>query len=196
VEEKELLESWKEISAYLSRNIRTCQYWEKKHALPIHRLEDSPKARVFAYKNELDRWLEETLCEGELAQKSIFITFLQKNKILSIFALALLSLVIIAVIILQFFPEKEADKIPTSKPSIVIMPFYNNSGDENLDHLRLALSDMLITDLSQSRHVSVLRRDRIFSILIQLDFKRCTFDKVHRYRESRRVGRIKYFFND
>jgi len=169
LEEKELLESWKEISAYLNRNIRTCQYWEKKYALPIHRLEDSPKARVFAYKKELDRWLEETLREGELAQKSIFITFLQKNKILSIFALALLSLVIIAVIILQFFPEKEADKIPTSKPSIVIMPFYNNSGDENLDHLRLALSDMLITDLSQSRHVSVLRRDRIFSILIQLD---------------------------
>jgi len=51
----------------------------------------------------------------------------------------------------------------------VIMPFYNNSGDENLDHLRLALSDMLITDLSQSRYVHVFRRDRIFSILIQLD---------------------------
>ncbi len=104
MEEKELLESWKEISAYLNRNIRTCQYWEKRYALPIHRLEDSPKARVFAYKKELDSWLEEKLREGELAKKSIFIVLLQKYKVLSIFALALLSLAIIAVIILQFFP--------------------------------------------------------------------------------------------
>jgi len=159
LEEKELLESWKEISAYLNRNIRTCQYWETKYALPIHRLEDSPKARVFAYKKELDRWLEETLREGEPG----------KNKILRIFVLALLSLVSIAVIILLLFSPKKAEKIPTSKPIIVIMPFYNNSGEKSLDHLRLALSDMLITDLSQSKHVSVLRRDRIFSILLQLD---------------------------
>ena len=169
MEEKELLESWKEISAYLNRNIRTCQYWENKYALPIHRLEDSPKARVFAYKKELDRWLEETLREGEPAQKSIFITFLQKNKTLSIFTLVLLSLVIIAVIFLQLFPEREADKIPTLKPSVVIMPFSNNSGDINLDHYRLGLSGMLITDLSQSRYVSVFREDMISSILFDLD---------------------------
>ncbi|NIM58956.1 MAG: hypothetical protein GTO16_08445, partial [Candidatus Aminicenantes bacterium] len=69
--EKELLESWKEISAYLNRNIRTCQYWEKKHGLPVHRLEDSPKARVFAYKRELDLWLQEKLQEGELVKRNI-----------------------------------------------------------------------------------------------------------------------------
>jgi tetratricopeptide (TPR) repeat protein len=169
LEEKELLESWKEISAYLNRNIRTCQYWEKQHALPIHRLEESSKARVFAYKQELDRWLEEKLHKQELTKKNIFISFLQKNKVLSIFGLALLSLTIIAVIILQFLPNNGTVKIPTSKPSIVIMPFYNNSGDENLEHLRFALSDMLITDLSQSRHVFVFSRDRIFSILVELD---------------------------
>jgi len=109
------------------------------------------------------------LHEREFAKKSIFITFLQKNKILSVIVLALFSLTIIAVIILQFFPEKEAIKIHSSKPSIVIMPFYNNSGDENLEHLRFALSDMLITDLSQSRHIFVFSRDMILSILIQLD---------------------------
>jgi len=169
VEEKELLESWKEISSYLNRNIRTCQYWEKRHALPIHRIEDSPKARVFAYKKELDRWLEEMLREGEVKQKNILISLVQKYKTLSILALAMLSLAIFAVIILRFFPAKEAVEIHTLKPSIVIMPFKNNSGDENLEHLRLALPDMLITDLSQSRYVRVFRKDRIFSILIQLD---------------------------
>jgi tetratricopeptide (TPR) repeat protein len=169
VEEKELLESWKEIAAYLHRNIRTCQYWEKRHALPIHRIEDSPKARVFAYKKELERWLEETLREGEIKQKNIFISLVQKYKILSVPALAVLSLAIFMVIILRFFPAKEAAEIHTLKPSIVIMPFKNNSGDENFEHLRWALSDMLITDLSQSRYIHVFRKDRIFSVLIQLD---------------------------
>jgi tetratricopeptide (TPR) repeat protein len=169
VEEKELLESWKEISSYLNRNIRTCQYWEKRYALPIHRIEDSPKARVFAYKKELDRWLEEMLREGEVSQKNILISLLRKHKTLSILALAMLSLAIIAVIIFQFFPSNEAVEIHTLKPSIVIMPFKNNSGDENLEHLKLALSGMLTTDLSQSRYVHVFRKDRIFSILVQLD---------------------------
>jgi hypothetical protein len=61
----ELLESWKEASVYLGRNIRTCQYWEKKHGLPVHRLEDSPKARVFAYKKELDIWLKDKLHQAK-----------------------------------------------------------------------------------------------------------------------------------
>jgi len=60
-----MLESWKEISAYLRRNVRTCRLWECRHGLPIHRLDESPKARVFAYPEELDRWLEEKLYRGE-----------------------------------------------------------------------------------------------------------------------------------
>ncbi|MGD9347395.1 MAG: CsgG/HfaB family protein [Candidatus Aminicenantes bacterium] len=169
MEEKELLESWKEISAYLNRNIRTCQYWEKRYALPIHRIEDSPKARVFAYKKELDRWLEEMLREGEVAKKNIFISLIQKYKTFSLITLALLSLVISTMIILRFFPAQEAVETSTLKPSIVIMPFKNNSGTKNLEHLRWALSDMLITDLSQSKYVRVFRKDKIFSILVELD---------------------------
>ena len=59
------LESWKEISAYLHRTTRTCQKWEAEYGLPIHRLRDSPKSRVYAYKAELDDWLERVLRETE-----------------------------------------------------------------------------------------------------------------------------------
>ncbi|MBP1661712.1 MAG: serine/threonine protein kinase, partial [Candidatus Aminicenantes bacterium] len=55
------LESWKAIAAYLGRNVRTCQLWERDHGLPIQRLGGTPKARVLAYPEELDRWLEEKL---------------------------------------------------------------------------------------------------------------------------------------
>jgi hypothetical protein len=60
-----ILESWKEIAAHLNRNIRTCQLWERELGLPIHRLDGSPKARVFAYPAELDKWLHEKLHERD-----------------------------------------------------------------------------------------------------------------------------------
>jgi Tol biopolymer transport system component len=51
-----VLDSWKEIAAYLNRNVRTCQDWEHDLGLPVHRLEGLPKARVFAYTAEIDAW--------------------------------------------------------------------------------------------------------------------------------------------
>jgi hypothetical protein len=50
------LVSWKEISAHLGIDERTCQRWEKKHGLPVRRIESAAKSRVFAYKTELDAW--------------------------------------------------------------------------------------------------------------------------------------------
>jgi hypothetical protein len=52
-----ILTSWKEIAAYLDRDVRTCVRWEKRYGLPVHRLERDSKAKVFAYKNEIDGWL-------------------------------------------------------------------------------------------------------------------------------------------
>ena len=45
--------------------------------------------------------------------------------------------------------------IPSGKPSIAVMYFKNNTGDEELDHWRSALSQWLITDLSQSKYINV-----------------------------------------
>ena len=61
----QILDSWKEIAAYLNRSIRTCHRFEQELGLPVHRLDDSPKARVYAYKNELDTWLETVLRSSE-----------------------------------------------------------------------------------------------------------------------------------
>jgi len=58
-----VLESWKDIAAYLHRNIRTCRRWEEELDLPVRRLDGSSRARVFAYPAELDRWLKEKLHE-------------------------------------------------------------------------------------------------------------------------------------
>lgn len=54
-----LFRSWKEIAAYLGCDIRTCLRWEKNLGLPVHRVEGGSKGTIFAYKEELDRWITE-----------------------------------------------------------------------------------------------------------------------------------------
>ena len=99
--------------------------------------------------------------------KEITVTFDVKKLLIP--ALVIIAIIIAAVIIGRFSIEREIIPIPSDKPSIAIMYFKNNTGDENLDHWRSALSDLLITDLSQSRYIRVLSGERIFNILSQLN---------------------------
>jgi hypothetical protein len=50
------LQSWKEIAAYLERDIRTAVRWEKHDGLPVRRLRESGRASVFAYPSEIEAW--------------------------------------------------------------------------------------------------------------------------------------------
>src|SRR5712692_7179946 len=45
----ERLDSWKQIAAYLGRDIRTVQRWEKLEGLPVHRHQHQKRASAFAY---------------------------------------------------------------------------------------------------------------------------------------------------
>ncbi len=58
--DKHRLDSWKEISAYVNREIRTCYKWEKELGLPVYRIDKkSSRSRVFAYTDEIDQWFKE-----------------------------------------------------------------------------------------------------------------------------------------
>lgn len=50
------LTSWKEIAAYLDRDVRTVMRWEKDRALPVHRGPGGKAGVVFADTAELDAW--------------------------------------------------------------------------------------------------------------------------------------------
>ncbi len=50
------LESWKEIAAYLERDVSTARRWEKQENLPVHRCLHQERSSVYAYPNELDSW--------------------------------------------------------------------------------------------------------------------------------------------
>ena len=53
------LESWGEIAAYLRREIRTVQRWERYQGLPVRRLVIGKLGSVYAYRSELDKWYRE-----------------------------------------------------------------------------------------------------------------------------------------
>ncbi len=99
--------------------------------------------------------------------REITVTFNLKKILIP--ALVVVALAVIAVLVFQFFPKKEVVAVPSDKPSLAVMYFKNNTGDDRLDHWRSALSDLLITDLSQSRHIKILSAERLFNILHQLD---------------------------
>jgi TolB-like protein len=54
----EQLASWKEIAAYLRRDVRTVQRWEKTEGLPVRRHRHRELESVYALKSELDSWRE------------------------------------------------------------------------------------------------------------------------------------------
>jgi len=50
------LDSWKEIAAYLNRDVTTVQRWEKREGMPVHRHQHDRMGSVFASRAELDAW--------------------------------------------------------------------------------------------------------------------------------------------
>jgi hypothetical protein len=62
-----LLSCWKDISAYLNKGVRTVQRWEQTLGLPVHRIGSGNRAPVFAFKHEIDTWLQNNAVLSEIS---------------------------------------------------------------------------------------------------------------------------------
>ena len=68
-DDRERLEEWKEISAYIQVHPSTAKRFHKHDGLPVHKRGFTQKARVFAYKSELDEWVKSKR-NGSSAEKA------------------------------------------------------------------------------------------------------------------------------
>src|SRR5215207_9329543 len=50
------LDSWKEIAAYLRRDVTTVQRWEKREGMPVRRHVHDKLGSVYAFRSDLDAW--------------------------------------------------------------------------------------------------------------------------------------------
>jgi serine/threonine protein kinase/Tfp pilus assembly protein PilF len=127
-----------------------------------------------------------------LTSREITVTFGMKK--LFIPALVVVALIITAVVIWRLLPRKDVIPIPSDKPSLAIMYFKNDTGNEGLDHWRSALSQWLITDLSQSKHINVLPADRLFSILRKLNLLEARSYATEDLEKVAAEGRVNHIF--
>ncbi len=108
-------------------------------------------------------------------------------------AAAVVGLLAIAILALFLRPTAEPVSTTAEKPSIAVLYFENNTGDPSLDWLRTALTDMLVTDLSQSPDVEVLGTDRLYLILEEmnrLDDRITSFEVVQEVAEEAGVSTV------
>ncbi|MCK5004209.1 MAG: hypothetical protein KAS21_03935 [Candidatus Aminicenantes bacterium] len=168
IAEKTFLDSWKEISNYLERSEKTCRKWEKELGLPIHRLEDSPKARVFAYKEELDEWMKEKFLviekesSGESGISKVEIFFTKKW---NIFSLIILSLLIVAFFNYNILFKKrdELKNLQKNFHTLAVLPFENINGKEKVNYFTDGLTDSVLTELARIRGLKVISRTSIMN---------------------------------
>jgi hypothetical protein len=57
VPQSDVLNSWKEVSNYIGRGVRTVQRWEKDFGLPVRRPSGHLRGSVIALKADIDTWL-------------------------------------------------------------------------------------------------------------------------------------------
>ena len=105
------------------------------------------------------------------------------------------SLVVVAAIALWIWampPRAPVAQATSTRPSIAVLHFENNTGNPAMDWLRTGLTDMLVTDLSQSTAVEVLSTDRLVQILRDmgsLEDRTVSFETV---QEVARRGRVQH----
>ncbi len=145
--EGRILEGWKAIADYLEHTENTCRKWEREFGLPVHRLDDSPKAHVFAYSDELERWKQKKV----LPERGRLARWLLGPRRRAGFWLVLGSGVAVLVIVeLLVGPARftKSTAGPQTVKSIAVLPFVDLSPGKDQEHLGDGIADILINALN------------------------------------------------
>jgi TolB-like protein/Tfp pilus assembly protein PilF len=169
------LESWKEIAAYLNRDVTTVQRWEKREGMPVHRHLHDKRGSVYAVPAELDAWRHSRGLQTNEFQKSdsnpSSFEAADPSKTASIFRLwtplALAASILVLAAGYMAFRHRPANQTSASAPapihSLAVLPLRNLSGDPSQDYLADGFTEALIDrlagihDLRVISHTSVMR---------------------------------------
>jgi TolB-like protein/Flp pilus assembly protein TadD len=162
----DLLDSWKEIAAYLKREVRTVQRWEKSLGLPVRRLSHDKQGTVFAYKAEIDAWWreretkieeDETDAGTSQAGPALGTTIepeapartrpdLGKRRVV---VTSVVVGLIVAGALLPIAWRHLRDAIWPSRVMLSVLPFKNLSGDPDTQRIADGLTEEMFTRLGQ-----------------------------------------------
>ena len=131
-----ILQSWKEIAAYLGCDPRTCRRWEKQLNLPVRRIGEGERPRIIAFKKDLDEWLKSTdQKRSEIQGKHFF----KKPKIFPILLIVGISVALVSIAwITKVFVPKTPNSFKIADSQLFILNKRGNTlwsyetGIENL----------------------------------------------------------------
>src|SRR5882724_2637856 len=153
------LESWKEVAAYLGRDVTTVHRWEKREGLPVHRLHHSRLGSVYAYTAELDAWRNERVAGaangGMAATQAPQIV----RRIWTVVTVAALGLVLASG--LAWLRRQRSTALPSAGSpvrSIAVLPLDNLSGNPEQNYLADGMTEALIGRLSTIQGLRVISR--------------------------------------
>ena len=82
-------------------------------------------------------------------------------------AVILLGIIVAAIVVWQVFLKGVAPVAPEERPSIAIISFENQTGDDSYNYLRRVIPNLLITNLEQSGYFNVITWERLKDLMRQ-----------------------------
>jgi TolB-like protein/Tfp pilus assembly protein PilF len=174
------LDSWKEIAAYLGRDVTTVQRWEKFEAMPVHRHLHDKRSSVYALPSELDVWRQNRKprpdendrppAQNELALPAVEAseTIPQKRTSVRVrpwlgMAGVVAMVLAIAVAGVTYVMRRGHMTVvaPAKIRSVAVLPLKNVTGDPNQEYFADGMTDALIGRLSRIRGLRVISRTSV-----------------------------------
>src|SRR3984893_6738674 len=169
-EPEDRLDSWKEIAAYLNRDVTTVQRWEKREAMPVHRHLHGRMGSVYAFPSELDAWLQGRglrLEEEDKDRKSETPPDAEvdhglredrwAHRWLVFGGVAVLALIAVTYVTTRSRAGATRPKIR----SLAVLPLKNLSGDPTQEYLADGMTEALIGRLSRIHDLRVISRTSV-----------------------------------
>jgi TolB-like protein/Flp pilus assembly protein TadD len=164
------LDSWKEIAAYLSRDVTTVQRWEKREGMPVHRHVHDRSGSVYAYGSELDAWLQSRkLRLGEEKERTAEAPMDEEDdhgrtgtsamrRRLVLAGVAVFVLVSLTYVITR---GRAGDSTRPKIKALAVLPLKNLSGDPTQEYLADGMTEALIGRLSGIHNLRVISRTSV-----------------------------------
>src|SRR6266853_3222553 len=161
------LDSWKEIAAYLKRDVTTVQRWEKREGMPVHRHLHDRSGSIYAYSSELDAWLlsrklrleeeKERTPDAQIGAEDG-----QGRKWTSgaprWIVLAGLTVLLLLGLTYVMIGDHRGNSARLKITALAVLPLKNLSGDPTQEYLADGMTEALIGRLSSIHDLRVISR--------------------------------------
>jgi TolB-like protein/tetratricopeptide (TPR) repeat protein len=165
------LDSWKEIAAYLKRDVTTVQRWEKREGMPVHRHLHDRMGSVYAFNSELDAWVQSRKLPLEEEQKGPVAERPADGEVdvrpsgtsrarlwLVLGGVAGLALIAVTYVMLR---GHTGHTTQSKIRSLAVLPLSNLSGDSTQEYLADEMTEELCGRLARIHDLRVISRTSV-----------------------------------